>query len=240
MTLKHFAERGLQFAKSNSTTIFSAFAVSGVIGTAYLAGKASWVSAEQVMLKETQDDVTLDARERVKLVWKNYIPVTVSGVSTIACVIGTQRSGAKKTIAAQAAAAVTERAFSEYREKVIEQIGESKEQKIRDELKQEQVDRNPPMIIAGEGSLCMESHTGRYFRCDIEALRKACNNVNAKMLGGLYATLDDLYEQIGLPYTDDSGHLGWEADRLLELQFSSALYEGKPVLVFTYNYIKPV
>lgn len=238
MNLKQMVATSQCFIKTNSPTILSALAVSGVAGTAYLAGKASWTSAEYILLREETESVRFSNRERVKMVWKNYIPAAITVVATTTCIVGAQRAGAKRTAAAQAAFALTERAFSEYRDKVVEEIGEGKERKIRDELRQDQVNRNPPVIIEGSGVMCMEAHTGRYFFSDMETLRKACNTINAKMFGGVYATLNDLYDILDLDYTPSSGDIGWEAGRPLEFEFSTALYKDKPVLVFSYNYIK--
>ena len=189
------------------------------------------------MWVETKEDRSLTARERAEIVWKNYIPAAGSGIVTVGCIIGAQRAGAKKTAAAQAAIVLTERAFSEYRDKVIDQFGENADQKIRDELNQEKIEKNPPIIIAGEGVMCLEAHTGRYFLSDMETLRKACNQINAKMFGGVYAYLDDLYDILDLDYTPTSSHMGWEAGKPLELEFTAGLFRDKPVLVFNYNYL---
>ncbi len=62
---------------------------------------------------------------------------------TIVCIVGSSKAGGRRTTAAVAAYSLTERAFSEYKEKVVEQIGKGQEQKIRDEIVQDQVDKKP-------------------------------------------------------------------------------------------------
>ena len=239
MTLKTLIANTKHQVKVNSPTILSALGVSGVVGTAYLAGKASWTSAEQVMLYENHDDVHLDVKERARFVWKNYIPAAVSGALTVGCIITAQRAGAKKTAAAQAAFAVAERAYSEYREKVIETIGEGQERKIRDSIKQDHVDKQPPaIVVGGKGVMCREDLTGRYFTSDMETLRKACNDINHRMASGIYATLSDLYDILDLDHTSESDYQGWKVGRPLEFEFSTSIFRGEPVLVFTYNYLE--
>ena len=81
--------------------------------------------------------------------------------------------------------------------------------------------------MAGEGSvLCYEAYTGRYFLCDMETLRKAQNDINHQVLNDSYASLSDLYDLIGLPHNTNSDEVGWNSDKLLELQFSAVISEG--------------
>ena len=239
MSLNNLFANAKHKAKVNSPTILSAFAVSGVAGTAYLVGKASWLSAEQVMYAEADLDEHMDTKERARLVWKNYIPSAVSGVATVVCIVGAQRAGAKKTAAAQAAFTLSERAFAEYRDKVVETIGAGQEQKIRDAVKQDHVDNHPPaVVIGGNGVMCREDLTGRYFTSDMETLRKACNDINHRMANGVYATLSDLYDILDLDHTSESDYQGWKVGKPLEFEFSTAIFRGDPVLVFSYNYLE--
>jgi hypothetical protein len=146
------------------------------------------------------------------------------------------------TRAAAVAAAYTlsEKAFSEYKDKVVEKLGDKKEQAIRDEIAQEQVTRNPVpesqiIIMDGSSVLCREAFTGRYFLSDMETLRKAANDLNHQINNNYYAALTDLYDLIGLEHTSYSDEVGWNADKLLEMNFSTALTDGgKPVIVMDY------
>jgi len=183
-------------------------------------------------------------KDRARLVWKLYIPPVTSGVATIGSIIAATKLGNRKAAAAITAYSLTERAFSEYKDKVVEQIGENKERKIRDEIAQEAVDRKPPsgeVIIATGQVLCCELYTGRYFTSDMETLRQAANNMNFEAMSGIHATLADFYYAIGLGITSESTEMGWENDRLMELKFTTTLTpDGKPCLAFNYNYVKPL
>jgi hypothetical protein len=240
MTLSTLFTRVSKTLKSNSPEILTALAVSGVVTTAYLAGKASFQAAGHL---ESQDP-HMSNKDRARLVWKLYIPAGLTGAATIACVIGATKVQGKRTAAAVTAYSITERAFSEYKEKVVEQIGKGKEQKIRDEIAQDTVTKtsgNKEVVIFGSGQvLCCELYTHRYFRSDMESLRKAQNEVNALLVESGYVPLFEFYERIGLPYTSASGELGWEI-KLMDLRFSSCLSEnGEPCLAFEYNYVKPI
>jgi hypothetical protein len=238
----------LRHIKANSPHILSVAAGVGTISTAILVGKASFQAARVIDRIEAEDGYATDPRERIKirtkLVWKLYIPPTISTVSTIVCIVGANRMGVKKTIAAQAALAFTERAYSDYRDKVIEEFGPRKDKAIRDKVVADQVANKPSpsqdVLVTGPGNvLCCELFTMRYFACDMEKLRKSQNDLNEKLLKHDYATLDDFYYILGISTTSASGNIGWTSDKLMELVFSVALSDdGRPCITFEYNYTK--
>jgi len=242
MILPIFLTRTIKILKSNSPEILTALSVSGVISTSYLTGKASFNAARQ--LETELPDLT--TKEKAKLIWRHYIPAGISGTLTIGCIIGATKVSGRRTVAAVTAYSLSERAFAEYKEKVVEELGKGKEKKIRDDMVQEQVTKTQPgskeVIIAGTGHiLCCELFTHRYFRSDMETLRKAQNDINARVVNDLYVTIDEFYDLIGLPYTSHSNSLGWDSDKLMELEFSTVLAEGgEPCLAFDYNYTKPL
>lgn len=240
MRLKRAYTKSRTWTHKHQSTLLCAAAVVGVASTAYLTAKASFAAAKD--LEEVDED--LPFKEKAQLVWKYYIPASISGVTTVSSIYGVLRTSQHKTAAAQAALALSERAFSEYKEKVIEQIGPRKEQKIRDEINEDLVEKSPPdsalVIAASPGNvLCMEKYSGRYFLSDMETLKKAENLINSKMLKHDEQTLLDFYYEVGLPETMYSSNVGWQSDRLMELIFTAVVGpDGKPVLVFEYNYTK--
>src|SRR5690242_7092090 len=140
--------------------------------------------------------------ERTKLVWPLYIPAGASAISTIGCIIGANRVGANKAIAAQTALTVSQQLLSDYRDKVIEEFGEDKDRAIRDKVAEGRLMSNPPppsdIMVSGPGNvLCCELYTGRYFISDMEALRKAQNDLNMKLLSQDYQTMWDFYYMVG-------------------------------------------
>ncbi len=236
--------------KSNSPEILTALGVSGLVTTTYLTGKAAFKASSVIDAKESIEGTHSERKERVKarakLTWKLYIPAGISGAFAIGCIVGASKANGSRTAAAVTAYSLTERAFSEYKEKVVEQIGKGKEQTIRDELAQERVAKKPSgsqeVLVVGTGHvLCCELFTHRYFRSDMEALRKAQNDINSHVVNDVYVTIEEFYDLVGLPNTSNSSNFGWDSDKLMELQFSTVLAEGgEPCLAFDYNYTKPL
>lgn len=242
MTLYNLLTNVGKTLKANSPEILAALSVSGVVTTSYLAAKASFDASSDLRMAPPD----LPIKEKIKVVWKLYIPAGISGALTIGCIVGSSKASGKRTAAAVTAYSLTEKAFSEYKEKVVEQLGKNKEQAVRDDIAQDKVNRtqkgSKEVIILGEGHvLCCELYTHRYFRSDMETLRKAQNDINARIINNRYVSLGDFYYFLGLPFTSASDALGWDSDKLMALEFSTVLSDnGEPCLAFDYNYLKPI
>ncbi len=241
MTLMEMVKRTEKLVINNSPAILTALGVTGTITVAFLTGKATFKAAELIAdeeyrIRPLEKNHPLDNKEKFLIVWKAYIPAAGAVVLTIVCVVYANRIGNRRAAAIAAAYSLSEKAFTEYKEKVVEKLGEHKERAVRDELAQDRVNRNPSseheVVITGNGEvLCYDAFTGRYFKSDMETLKKAQNDTNYLVLNDSYASLSDFYNKIDLPTTSYSDEVGWNTDKLLELNFSTCLSEdGKPCI----------
>lgn len=249
MDLKHLVNTAMKQLQKQSPNILTAIGVGGVVGTSYLVVRATFEAATIIRENEKEgviDDPKQRFKERTKQVWRLYIPAGVSGVVTIGCIVGSSRISGRRASAAYAAYSLSELAFGDYKDKVVEQLGKNKEEAIRTELAQEKANENPTgqqtlFVVSGGQVLCCEGHTMRYFRSDMETLRKAMNDVNHKIRNEPYVTLDEFYDLIGLAHTSYSGEMGWDSDKQFELQFHAILSDqNEPCMIFEYNYLKPL
>ena len=221
--------------KEHSSLLLAVGAGVGVVSTAYLAAVAGQ-RAQRVLDQQIQP---VEIKERVRLVWKFFLPPAGAAAVTVVCVAGVKRIDAGKTLAAQTAFAVSQRAYENYRAQVVEELGEKRDQSILSKVAEKEIANKPPVaLVVGDGSVaCCELWTMRYFTSNKQALEAAVNAINKKILAHDYATMDDLYYELGLELTHSSGHSGWTSGRLLELEYSSILHDGKPYLAFGYNYV---
>lgn len=224
----------------NMPLLLTSAAVAGVVSTTVLAVRATPQSLRDIWDAESDLDRKTTIWEKTRLVWKYYIPAAVVGGATIASVIGAQSLNTKRQAALVGLYSLSNQAFVEYKDKVVEKLGEKKEKDIRDEVMKDRVENDPPksseIIITGKGEhLCYDSITGRYFKSDIEKVRKAQNDINHTCLNDMYASLNDFYRLIGLPVTAYGEEIGWRYDNLLDISFSSHVTEdGEPALCLDY------
>jgi hypothetical protein len=232
----------------NSPALLTSIGVIGTVSTAYLTGKATYDAVVSEFLEnyetsDWQNDLYGDytAKTRVRKHWKRYIPAVGTGALTIAAIVSANRIGTRRAAGIAAAFTLSERAFTEYKEKVISSLGSKKEQELRDELTQSRVSSTPgstQVVITGVDSLCLDAYTGRYFTSNMEALRKAQNDLNAAVLHNSYASLTDFYNLLGIPKTIASDEVGWNTDKLLDLKIGHALSEdGRPCISIEYDLV---
>lgn len=232
----------------NSTTILTGVGVAGTVATAVLTGRATFKAAkiiaeeESTFVKEDvySPDKFLSKTEKVKLVWVSYIPPAAVGVATLTSIVLAHRISSKRLAAIAVASTISERALQEYKTKVVEKLGVSKETAIRDEIAQDAVDRNPPsaqVLITGTGDvLCYEDLTGRYFNSTIEQIRAAENKVNYEIIHYDYCSLSFFFEEVGLPPTTYSDMVGWNVANRMEVEFSTTMTEdSRPCLAIGFK-----
>lgn len=242
----------------NSTTILTGVGVVGTVATAVLTGRATFKAAniigKESALAETELRVIdetegqkltfpaskLSRTQKALLVWPHYIPPVAVGAITVTSIVMAHRISSKKIAAIAVASTISERAFQEYKEKVVEKLGDRKETEIQDEIAQDSVTKNPPsnqVIIAGSGDvLCFESLTGRYFNSTIESIKSAENKVNYEIIHYDYCSLSHFFEEIGLSPTDYSDMVGWNVGNRLEVKFTTTMSEdNRPCLVIGFT-----
>lgn len=226
----------------NSPTILTGLSVAGLCTTAIFAGKATPKAIILIEEERKKREEPLAKADILKLTWKCYIPTACIGAATIACIIGSNSINQRRNAALATVYGLTEAAFREYKEKVVETIGKNKELKVRDEISSDRIKANPPgeseVIFTGKGEvLCYDSLSGRYFRSDIEKIRRSINDINKNFLSDMWVGLNDLYYELGLAGTKLGDEMGWDLDNgLVDVSFSSGLTEeGEPCLVLNYS-----
>jgi hypothetical protein len=242
MTLNDILKMGEKLAKDNAPTILTAVGAVGTLATGYLTAKATFKAAKMISDKQFQLNVhekshELTNPEKAALVWKVYILPAGAAAFTITCVVSANRISTKRAAAVAAAYAISQDKFADYKDKVLEKLGEKKEQAIRDDIAQDQMNNNPPseqMLLIGDGEvLCLDQLTGRYFHSTVEKIKRAENEVNYEIMNSGYAVLSDFYERIGLKATSFSEEFGWRMPAKLDLLWSTVLTpDGKPCIAF--------
>ena len=74
----------------------------------------------------------------------------------------------------------------------------------------------------------------------MEELKKAQNDLNHRILRDNYASLSDFYDMLGLEHTQDADDIGWNVDKLLEIEFSTCISpDQKPAISIRYR-VEPI
>ncbi len=248
------------WGKKRSPEILTGIGIAGMVTTTVMAVTATpkaLVLIEEEKRRQNQE-LLKDAKkngdelcnrieklhpiEVVKATWKCYIPAAVTGTMSIMCLVGASSVSARRNAALATAYTLSESAMKEYRTKVVETVGEKKEQVVKDAIAKDKVEQNPvktnEVIITDKGNtLCYEVISGRYFKSDIDRIKKAVNEINRRLLLDSYISLNEFYYAIGLDETKIGDDLGWNISQsLINLSFSSQLAsDGTPCVVLDYD-----
>ena len=219
----------------NSPAILTGLGCAGVLTTAILTGRATLRASE--ILKMEAPDEQLSSAEIIKLTWKVFIPPVLVGASSIACIIGANTINTHRNAALAALYSLSETAFREYKEKVVEEIGRNKELKVRDSIAQDRVTTNPvgdrTIIFTGNGEvLCYDALCDRYFKSSAEKIRQEVLKLNEDLRNDMWLDLNDLYYAIGLPSTKLGNQVGFDIDKgYIQVDYTGTLTpEGQPCL----------
>lgn len=242
MNIRNFARRTGASLVKHSPTVLTVLSCTGVISTVAFAIRAT-PKAELMIdkLREEYDGEPIPKAELAKAVAPVYIPTGLMVCVTIGCIIGANRISSKRNAVLASLYSASEMALKQYQEKVIEKIGEKKAQEVRDEIAADCLRDHPirdkEVIMTGKGqSLCYDSLSGRYFLSDYELVRRVENTINRQILTDMWATLNDVYYELGLSSIDLGKYIGWNVDHPLRFEFSSQVAEdGRPCLVIGYE-----
>ena len=182
--------------------------------------------------------------EILKLTWKCYIPTAAIGAVTIACIIGAHNVHLRRNAALASLYSLTETAFKDYQAKIVETIGKNKELKVRDDICEEKIKRNPTgdaeIFFTGKGeTLCYDSMSGRYFKTDIDKVKRAEYSLNRTLMTDMFVTLNEFYDELGLSHIKLGEDVGWNIDKAsIIITFSAQLTDkDEPCLVLNYEVV---
>ena len=232
--------------KKHSPEILTGIGIAGMVTTVVMAVRAT--PKALVLMEEKKEEYGADkltAKEMVEAAWRCYIPTAVVGTASIACLIGASSTNFHRNAALATAYTLSESTLKEYQKKVVETVGEKKEQTIRESVSKDKMNANPVREIIltekGGNTICYDVLSGRYFKSDRDKIMQAMNKLNRQMRDENYVTLNEFYYELGLDGTKMGDMLGWNIDKgYIDLNFSSHLdANGTPCLVIDYQ-VAPV
>lgn len=259
--IKDLFNKALNFTKEHNPEILVGLGVVGMMSSTVLAVKATPKALDIMEDKKADMGVTyLTRKEIAQATWKLYAPSVGVGLASAACIIlGTSKS-IKRNTALATVYALSESTLREYQSKAKEMLGEEKAAELDREVAKSRVrKREVTTIVESEGSeyihhtgngdtLVYDSLSGRYFRSSMNSIESAVNSINKSLLNDYIMTLNEFYNELGVPTIGVGSLIGWKSDKeLLEVSFESDVdqrgnpylvlsYKNRPIPVYNYHY----
>lgn len=232
--------------KDNRSRILTGIGVCGVFTTTGLAIKATPEAEKQIDLYRQHHLEEPTVLEKAKLVYKFYIPTAISAIGTTAAIVAAQCCNESDKAVAIAAASTLSAMLTDYKEAVVETIGEELGEEVRKNAAQKDLDRRPYSRSKeslydeydDEDYLCYEPLTGRYFRSNKLKIDSAMNEVCREIIGWDEADLNSLFSRIGLKENELGSIMGWKSSvhDLPRVTYSAQITDdGRPVIWLDYS-----
>lgn len=238
MDFKKIRDNIVNAVSDKSPEILIGLGLAGMLTSTILAVKATPKALDIL----EQEDRELSKIDKVKLTWKCYAPAAIGYCTSAACIIGANSVNSKRNAVLAGAYKISEQALIEYRDKVVEVIGEEKEKEIRDAVAEDRIQQGPKqangVLVAGKGdTLCYDMYSGRYFNSDMDSINRVLNDINYKLMQDNIMSVNDFYDALGLNAISTGYDVGWNVDDgLIRLYFSSTLTEGgQPCLAMHFD-----
>lgn len=244
------------FCNKHANLIFGILGVGGVVGTAICSSIATKNAVD--ILKEHENE-NLSTKEKLKLVWPEYIWTGIVGLGTCSSIVISNVISAKKAAALTAALLIskeqldtTRAVFNDYREATMKYLPQDKEelQKI-----QKIIDRRPNYESAepskyfrdhlGDILHIVESDTGIEYDCRLIDLDAGINWANSVINEQGFVTLNAFHESIpnaDIPVGEIGWDIGWDGMRDGLLSYSTDCHleqgpngEGIIIVYITFN-----
>lgn len=214
--------RSKRFLNRNASTILTGVGAVGMVATTVLAVKATPKAMSLLEEAKKEKGEELTKTEIVKVAGPVYIPTIMTGVTTLACIIGSNVLSRRQQASLASAYALLDSSYKEYKAKLKELYGEETHQNIVDAIAIEKAD---DIVVRsstgwtvcdlsvedndGEPKLFYDEHGSRYFEATIEQVLSAEYHLNRNYILRGCADLNEFYEFLGLELTDYGSVLGW-------------------------------
>lgn len=229
--------------KKHRTVISACVTIAGIGATVYSAIKES-PKVKEVLEEYKENDVVPTKKEKARVIVTGFKKTFIFGGLTVANILYSVNAETKEKMAYQAALAVGEKMFTDYRKEVKESVGADKEKEIHENSVINNMKELKTIPVCDDDEVMYyEPITGRYFACTKETLDAAVNEINRLLNLGDEVTLNTFFDELGLERTSAGDILGWDMrfDGLLQIGRKGHVSEdGKTPAIAIVYHVPPV
>ena len=204
------------FIKKNAPTILSCLGVVGVVATTVMAVKATPKALSLIENAEEEKGEKLSKWEKVNLAGPVYIPSVITGVATVACILGSNVTSKRQQATLISAYALLDNSYKEYRKKTDELYGEEAGKQIRGEIAKDKYTGDNESLD-NDKELYYDFYSGRYFESTPEAVLWAEYETNRSMIVNYAVGLNEFYNFLGLEPLPEYESIGWSCGQIEEM-----------------------
>lgn len=214
------------YLRKSSPTILTVLSSLGVITTAVLTATATPDAVDNIKADSRRnhdgDPYGYSTMEAVQSGWKYYIPATLVGISTIACIFGANVLNKKSQASITSAYAMLNESYRRYRKAANDIYGEDADASIFAEaskkvyLHSDGFSLYDPDTDDSDILLFYEPYSKRYFNATMASVINAQYHLNRNLVLRGSCDMNELYIFLGLDTEEDGDTVGWDMDELMD------------------------
>lgn len=203
------------FIKKNAPTILSCLGAIGVVATAVMAVKATPKALSLIENAEEEKGDKLSKWEKVNVAGPAYIPSVITGVATVACILGSNVISKRQQATLISAYALLDNSYREYKKKVDELYGEDAGKRVREKIAKDKYTGDVNLSDDNK-ELFFDFYSGRYFKSTKEDVMWAQYETNRAMIVNGAVCLNEYYDFLGLEKIQEYELVGWSCGQIEE------------------------
>lgn len=204
------------FIKKNASTILSCMGAAGLVATTVLAVKATPKALSLLEEAKEEKGAELTKWEKINTAGTAYIPTALTGIATVACILGSNVISKRQQASLMGAYALLDSSYKEYRKKTDELYGEEAGKQIRGEIAKDKYTGDDVSLDDGK-ELFYDFYSGRYFESTPEAVLWAEYETNRSMFVNYAVGLNEFYKLLGLEELPEYESIGWSCGQIEEM-----------------------
>lgn len=242
-------KRAVKAISRRSPMILAGVGVAGFIGATITAVKLSPKVNLVIQEKEEDKGSSLTKKEEILTKAKVYLPTILLIVASTLCIGGSTFISHKRNLALSAALLSSQEAFKEYKESVIETVGNEVANDIDNKTVKKKMEKSyDPLTIHSNQDYIIDTGMGSeviydplsniYFTGCRNAIDNAINHMNADLMDSDWVGLNDFYDAIGLKDLGLGDRYGWlyEYSGIIEAKLDTMEAPwGEPIFVLKFS-----
>ena len=208
--LQTLCYKAASYLDRNSATILTFIGAVGVVTTAISAVKVTPKAISLIEKAERKNGKDLTKFEVIEVAGPVYIPTVLMGAATISCIFGANVLNRQKQAALTSAYALLNDYHKRYRGKLIELHGKEIDEEVRNEMARERCDFHQIGLEVPDGKcIFYDEISGESIVRYEREIMDAEYHLNRNFVLRGYASLNELYEFLGMPQTEYGDTVGW-------------------------------
>lgn len=220
------------FLRRNAPEIMIGSGIAGMLSATIITIPATVKATKRVESEKRRLGRELTKKEIFLLTWKFYILPFATAAGGTALTIGGAVKGHEKNVALTAAVTSLETAAKNYKETVVEEIGEKKAEQIEQKLQEKEIKQLPSspeqagIVATGYGTTLFKIDRA-YFRSTLERVKSNFLQFSSDFIAQEYMSKNDMISHItdySVERVPDDNILGWNHSRTKAFELDDLVF----------------